>query len=141
MHACRQQGPSQASVRHLVHASHVTAGLDSETSQQAGMLASTLSAAPEFAASQAFSNIMPFGRCRALVLDSSYRPIDVVNWQRAICLDLFDKVSHPQEVLQTKSVLSLQLQLHSSDWSVAHHWQGSASGLYCHMAALPIICE
>ncbi len=30
-------------------------------------------------------------RCRALVLDSSYRPIDVVNWQRAICLDLFDK--------------------------------------------------
>ena len=29
--------------------------------------------------------------CRALVLDSSYRPIDVVNWQRAICLDLFDK--------------------------------------------------
>ena len=31
-------------------------------------------------------------RCRALVLDSSYRPIDVVNWQRAICLDLFDKV-------------------------------------------------
>ncbi|KAK9815294.1 hypothetical protein WJX72_001172 [[Myrmecia] bisecta] len=31
-------------------------------------------------------------RCRTLVLDSSYRPIDVVNWQRAICLDLFDKV-------------------------------------------------
>lgn len=30
--------------------------------------------------------------CRALVLDSSYRPIDVVTWQRAICLDLFDKV-------------------------------------------------
>lgn len=30
--------------------------------------------------------------CRALVLDSSYRPIDVINWQRAICLDLFDKV-------------------------------------------------
>ena len=29
---------------------------------------------------------------RALVLDSSYRPIDVVNWQRAICLDLFEKV-------------------------------------------------
>jgi len=29
--------------------------------------------------------------CRALVLDSSYRPIEVVNWQRAICLDLFDK--------------------------------------------------
>lgn len=41
-----------------------------------------------------YSNIVPsFRRCRALVLDSSYRPIDVVNWQRAICLDLFDKAS------------------------------------------------
>ena len=79
-------------MRHLVHASNVTVDLDSETSQQAGMLANTLSAAPEFNASQPFGNIMPFGRCRALVLDSSYRPIDVVNWQRAICLDLFDKV-------------------------------------------------
>lgn len=75
-----------------MHASNVTADLDSETSQQASMLASTLTAAPEFTASQPFGNIMPFGRCRALVLDSSYRPIDVVNWQRAICLDLFDKV-------------------------------------------------
>ena len=40
-----------------------------------------------------------FSACRALVLDSSYRPIDVVGWQRAICLDLFDKVdvlgAHP----------------------------------------------
>jgi hypothetical protein len=44
------------------------------------------------------NNILPtFRRCRALVLDSSYRPIDVVNWQRAICLDLFDKVSLWQE--------------------------------------------
>ncbi len=34
----------------------------------------------------------PGARYRALVLDSSYRPIDVVSWQRAICLDLFDKV-------------------------------------------------
>eukprot|EP00873_Tetraselmis_striata_P012863 jgi/Tetstr1/433127/TSEL_022459.t1 len=30
-------------------------------------------------------------RCRTLVLDCSYRPIDVVNWQRAICLDLLEK--------------------------------------------------
>ena len=36
----------------------------------------------------------PGARYRALVLDSSYRPIDVVSWQRAICLDLFDKVRH-----------------------------------------------
>ncbi len=27
-------------------------------------------------------------RYRALVLDSSYQPIDVVNWQRAICLEI-----------------------------------------------------
>lgn len=29
---------------------------------------------------------------RALVLDSSYRPVEVVSWQKAICMDLFDKV-------------------------------------------------
>lgn len=29
---------------------------------------------------------------RALVLDSSYRPVEVVTWQKAICMDLFDKV-------------------------------------------------
>ena len=91
-------------MRHLVHASNVTADLDSETSQQAGMLAGALSAAPEFTASQPFGNIMPFGRCRALVLDSSYRPIDVVNWQRAICLDLFDKVRDSLPRLQTAPV-------------------------------------
>lgn len=33
-----------------------------------------------------------FASCRALVLDSSYRPIDVINWQRALILDLFEKV-------------------------------------------------
>lgn len=43
-----------------------------------------------------YSHIVPsFRRCRALVLDSSYRPIDVINWQRAICLDLFDKARRP----------------------------------------------
>lgn len=38
------------------------------------------------------SPLSSFNRYRALVLDTSYRPIDIVNWQRAICLDLFDKV-------------------------------------------------
>lgn len=38
------------------------------------------------------ASLAQFASCRALVLDSSYRPIDVINWQRAICLDLFDKV-------------------------------------------------
>eukprot|EP00891_Asterochloris_glomerata_P005316 jgi/Astpho2/5316/Aster-x0248 len=33
-----------------------------------------------------------FNKYRALVLDTSYRPIDIINWQRAICLDIFDKV-------------------------------------------------
>ena len=37
----------------------------------------------------------PFARFRTLVLDSSYRPIDVINWQRAICLTIFDKVGRP----------------------------------------------
>ena len=41
---------------------------------------------------QAEESMGPGARYRALVLDSSYRPIDVVSWQRAICLDLFDKV-------------------------------------------------
>lgn len=43
----------------------------------------------EVAARQSFLNTL--NGYRALVLDSSYRPIDVVNWQRAICLDLFEK--------------------------------------------------
>ena len=30
-------------------------------------------------------------RYRALVLDSSYRPIDIVNWQRAICMEIMEK--------------------------------------------------
>ena len=41
------------------------------------------------------SPLSSFNRYRALVLDTSYRPIDIVNWQRAICLDLFDKVCVP----------------------------------------------
>lgn len=30
-------------------------------------------------------------RYKALVVDASYRPVDVVNWQRAICMDLLEK--------------------------------------------------
>lgn len=44
----------------------------------------------EIAARQSF--LTTLNGYRALVLDSSYRPIDIVNWQRAICLDLFEKV-------------------------------------------------
>ena len=37
------------------------------------------------------SSLMSLQACRTLVLDCSFRPIDVVNWQRAVCLDIFDK--------------------------------------------------
>jgi hypothetical protein len=54
------------------------------------------------------ASLAQFASCRALVLDSSYRPIDVINWQRAICLDLFDKVRQqisPSRALQTFRVM------------------------------------
>lgn len=38
------------------------------------------------------SNSRFTNKYRALVLDSTYQPIDVITWQRAICLELFDKV-------------------------------------------------
>ena len=41
------------------------------------------------------SSLMSLQACRTLVLDVSYRPIDVVNWQRAVCLDIFDKARLP----------------------------------------------
>eukprot|EP01025_Chloroclados_australasicus_P032811 TRINITY_DN3333_c0_g1_i1.p1 TRINITY_DN3333_c0_g1~~TRINITY_DN3333_c0_g1_i1.p1 ORF type:complete len:265 (+),score=4.12 TRINITY_DN3333_c0_g1_i1:429-1223(+) len=31
-------------------------------------------------------------RYRALVLDSAYQPVEVINWQRAICMDIVGKV-------------------------------------------------
>ncbi|EFN55944.1 hypothetical protein CHLNCDRAFT_13740, partial [Chlorella variabilis] len=45
---------------------------------------------------------------RALLLDSTYRPVGVANWQRAICLDLMDKA----DVLEyyEQSVRSVQLE-------------------------------
>lgn len=36
-------------------------------------------------------SLQMLSRYRALVLDSAYRPIDVVNWQRAICMNLLQK--------------------------------------------------
>lgn len=47
-------------------------------------------------------------RYRALVLDSAYRPIDVVNWQRAICLDLMEKVDVLEYYDATVSSVSQQ---------------------------------
>ena len=48
-----------------------------------------------------------FSKYRALVLDTSYRPIDIVNWQRAICLDIFDKVGDELETLGSDSQQSI----------------------------------
>ena len=53
------------------------------------------------------SPLSSFNRYRALVLDTSYRPIDIVNWQRAICLDLFDKVRAQQEEHQCEMLTSM----------------------------------
>lgn len=36
--------------------------------------------------------VLNLSRHRALILDSSYRPVDVVNWQKALCLELYNKV-------------------------------------------------
>lgn len=36
-------------------------------------------------------SISVLNRYRALLLDSTYRPVGVTNWQRAVCLDLADK--------------------------------------------------
>ena len=41
--------------------------------------------------SPAHPALQVLSRYRALVLDSSYRPIDIVNWQRAICMDIMEK--------------------------------------------------
>lgn len=51
--------------------------------------------------------VSPFASCRALVLDSSYRPIDVINWQRALILDLFEKVRERSSSSITRRWLAL----------------------------------
>jgi len=40
---------------------------------------------------ESFNALHVLNACRTLVLDCSYCPIDVINWQRAVCLDLFEK--------------------------------------------------
>lgn len=58
-------------------------GVSSSTTSSAG--ASLQAAAPGPRSPHVLS------RYRALVVDAAYRPIDVVNWQRAICMDLMEK--------------------------------------------------
>jgi len=52
-------------------------------------------------------HLLSLNRCRTLVLDCSFRPIDVVNWQRAICYDIFDKADvleyYKEEVQASRS--------------------------------------
>ena len=78
---------------------------------------------------------MPFGRCRALVLDSSYRPIDVVNWQRAICLDLFDKVQ------KCFHFLTLSLQEQPSSKLLSGSYATAQEGDSMSRAAAVLLCS
>ncbi|KAL8515724.1 hypothetical protein ACS0TY_014416 [Phlomoides rotata] len=41
---------------------------------------------------------------RGLVLDISYRPVNVVCWKRAICLEFMDKVPHLLQVVKRRKV-------------------------------------
>ncbi|KAL0359379.1 UNVERIFIED_CONTAM: hypothetical protein Sangu_0787300 [Sesamum angustifolium] len=41
---------------------------------------------------------------RGLVLDISYRPVNVVCWKRAICLEFMDKVPHLPQVVKRRKV-------------------------------------
>lgn len=65
----------------------------------AALDASALEGAAESPSQRAFS--FALSKYRALVLDSSYRPVDVVNWQRAICMGLLSKA----DVLEFYDVL------------------------------------
>ncbi|XP_063946634.1 uncharacterized protein LOC108213744 isoform X2 [Daucus carota subsp. sativus] len=43
---------------------------------------------------------------RGLVLDISYRPVNVVCWKRAICLEFMDKVPHLLQVVKRRRIRS-----------------------------------
>lgn len=76
-------------------AASVETALDHQLDEAAGALASL--SVGEFDSLEAAGGVdnrpgvLNMGKYRALVLDSSYRPIEVVNWQKALCMDLFDK--------------------------------------------------
>jgi len=83
------------------------------------------------------SALSAISRYRALVLDSSYRPIDVVSWQRAICLDLFDKAGPLATSLLGVSLLGcrtaeqLVATYHSTFAELAHASNQACAGKPC----------
>jgi hypothetical protein len=64
------------------------AGHDSKKAQTAIVEAPRLSENE----TRLISYINKIQRCKALVVDTSYKPIDVINWEKAICLDYRNKV-------------------------------------------------
>lgn len=55
------------------------------------------------------THLRMLSRYRALLLDATYRPVGVANWQRAICLDLMEK-AEVLEYYEDASVRSTQLE-------------------------------
>ncbi len=104
---CQQYHPIANSPMHSSHrpsrvrSSPITAAVRSTTSlhehymsAEAARAAATLEVLPPppTPATDNRPSILNMAHHRALVLDSSYRPIEVISWQKAICMDLFDKV-------------------------------------------------
>lgn len=65
-------------------------------------------AAESWASVPAHRALQVLSRYRALVLDSAYRPVEVVNWQRAICMDLLQKADVLEYYEATVSSVSEQ---------------------------------
>ncbi|KAL4853339.1 hypothetical protein ACK3TF_005685 [Chlorella vulgaris] len=82
-------------------------GLSSSVRQTAAAAAAATTA-DESESSTHLRGMSVLSRYRALLLDNSYKPVGVANWQRAICLDLMDKA----DVLEyyEQSVRSVQLE-------------------------------
>eukprot|EP00898_Chlorokybus_atmophyticus_P007008 jgi/Chlat1/7308/Chrsp58S06945 len=88
--ATATQTAGKESTRKLTIKRHDAPPKNKRTSNDVAAAAAVLEASA--AEAESGSDSSQFARYRALVLDVSYKPIEVVNWQRAIILDLFDKV-------------------------------------------------
>lgn len=71
--------------------SRPTRGTERQLTSSAASFAQAIPAAHEDEDQAGAGILRALSRYRALVLDSSYRPIDVIHWQRALCLDLLDR--------------------------------------------------
>lgn len=92
IHSCR--GQHQKNKGNKLKGRAPPNGLQQQSSSFATGAASSLSPVTETPLQDVMSpqrSLQMLSRYRALILDSAYRPIDVVNWQRAICMDLLEK--------------------------------------------------